>query len=289
MPATSLRFPYPDTAYEPAWFTPTARVNFCEENYLVTPYIAEFVNTITNISYVIYAYYGVRRLFRANNPHAALLSLPYLGLAAVGILSAVFHATLTYAGQMADDTSMILATALVLHRAFAHGRSAEWTRNTGVGLALGFVVFAAYHAWTDELLVHFLLFAGMTAAVGVRTSGLIGERERGKYGGGRERVGRLKALAWVGFVCSAVGYALWNVDMHLCDPLVSVRRMVGLPAGVLLELHGWWHILTAIGAYVFMALVEVLTTEEGGEREPAPFAWPVDAYLRDVSGEKKRS
>ncbi|KAB2576378.1 hypothetical protein BFW01_g10432 [Lasiodiplodia theobromae] len=282
----SLSIPYPDKGYEPAWFTPTARSNFCEEDYLMTPYIAEIVNTTTNISYVIYAYYGVRRLFRSNNPHAALLSLPYLGLAAVGILSAWFHATLTYVGQMADDVSMILATSLVLHRAFSHGRSAQWTRNTGVGLTVGFVVFAAYHAWTDELLVHFLLFLTMTSAVGLKTRALIRGLEQAKH---EDEVRRLKQLAWLGFVCSAVGYALWNVDQHLCGHLTAVKRAVGLPGGVFLELHGWWHILTAIGAYVFMALVEVLTTEEAGEKgEKARFAWPVDTYLRNGE-EKKRN
>lgn len=68
-----------------------------------------------------------------------------------------------------------------------------------------------------------------------------------------------------------------------------MKRAVGLPGGVFLELHGWWHILTAIGAYVFMALVEVLTTEEAGEKgEKARFAWPVDTYLRNGE-EKKRN
>ncbi|KAL1620176.1 hypothetical protein SLS56_009806 [Neofusicoccum ribis] len=165
--------------------------NFCEEDYLVTPYIAEFVNTITNTSYVIYAYYGIRRL--RGNPNAALLSLPYIGLAAVGILSAAFHATLTYA---ADDISMIFATAFVLHRAYPFGRPAAWTRGFGVALAAGFAVFAAYHCWTDELLVHFLLFGGMTLAVGRKTRALIRARVGAEGGKGRER--RLSALAWVG-------------------------------------------------------------------------------------------
>ncbi|GME43488.1 alkaline phytoceramidase [Neofusicoccum parvum] len=274
-----FRTPYPKDGYEPAWFTPTSRVNFCEEDYLVTPYIAEFVNTITNTSYVIYAYYGIRRL--RGNPNAALLSLPYIGLAAVGILSAAFHATLTYAGQMSDDISMIFATAFVLHRAYSFGRPAAWTRGFGLALAAGFAVFAAYHCWTDELLVHFLLFAGMTLAVGRKTRALIRARV-GAEGGKR----RLSALARVGALCAVVGYALWNVDRHLCGRLIEVRRAVGQPWGYLLELHGWWHVLTAIGAYVFMALVEFLTTEEG-ERENA-FAWPVDAYLGPTEQLKRK-
>lgn len=91
---------------------------------------------------------------------------------------------------------MILATSLVLHRAFSHGRSARWTRNTGVGLTVGFVVFAAYHAWTDELLVHFLLFLTMTSAVGLKTRALIRGLEQAKH---EDEVRRLKQLAWLGF------------------------------------------------------------------------------------------
>ncbi|KAH7009338.1 phytoceramidase, alkaline, isoform CRA_d, partial [Macrophomina phaseolina] len=93
-----LRIPYPAEGHTPAWFMPTARSNFCEEDYVVTPYIAEFINTITNAAYVTYAYHGIRRL--RGRPDAALLSLPYVGLAAVGICSAAFHATVTYSGQM---------------------------------------------------------------------------------------------------------------------------------------------------------------------------------------------
>lgn len=91
---------------------------------------------------------------------------------------------------------MILATSLVLHRAFSHGRSAQWTRNTGIGLTVGFVVFAAYHAWTDELLVHFLLFLTMTSAVGLKTRALIRGLEQAKH---EDEVRRLKQLAWLGF------------------------------------------------------------------------------------------
>lgn len=85
-----------------------------------------------------------------------------------------------------------------------------------------------------------------------------------------------------------MGYALWNVDMHFCEPLIGARRAVGQPLGYLLELHGWWHVLTAVGAYIFMAVVEFLTTEDdGGEQvKNAAFAWPVDAYLGEA--DKKR-
>lgn len=79
-----------------------------------------------------------------------------------------------------------------------------------------------------------------------------------------------------------------------------------MPLSFLLELHGWWHIFTGIGAYickstaiwnlvfhnavkaiceadltcVVIALVEYLTSEEAGEPLAGRFAWPVDIFLR---------
>lgn len=94
----------------------------------------------------------------------------------------------------ADDISMIFATAFVLHRAYSAGRSARWSRNFGGVIAAAFVAFAAYHAYTDELLVHGLLFGGMTAAVAVKTRALI----RRVHEGDREKERRLKVAAKVG-------------------------------------------------------------------------------------------
>ena len=60
---------------------------------------------------------------------------------------------------------------------------------------------------------------------------------------------------------------------------------------MLLELHGWWHILTAIGAYIFMVLVEYLTSEDGvpEDRTEEGFVWSVRAVLRDVKGKEEQN
>lgn len=58
------------------------------------------------------------------------------------------------------------------------------------------------------------------------------------------------------------GYILWQLDFIFCPQLTTVKRMIGLPWGFLLELHAWWHILTAIGAHTFMIMVDRLTRDE---------------------------
>jgi dihydroceramidase len=43
-----------------------------------------------------------------------------------------------------------------------------------------------------------------------------------------------------------LGYFLWQIDGIYCTELTALRRSVGMPWGFLLELHGWWHGLTAV-------------------------------------------
>jgi dihydroceramidase len=65
---------------------------------------------------------------------------------------------------------------------------------------------------------------------------------------------------------------LWQLDFIFCSELTAWKRAIGMPWGFLLEFHGWWHVLTAVGAYVFMVMVDSLTQDtvvlSGG-----PFAW----------------
>lgn len=48
------------------------------------------------------------------------------------------------------------------------------------------------------------------------------------------------------------GFAIWNLDNEFCSVLRKWRHTVGLPWGLLLEGHGWWHIGTGTGAYFYI-------------------------------------
>jgi dihydroceramidase len=45
------------------------------------------------------------------------------------------------------------------------------------------------------------------------------------------------------------GFGLWLIDNLYCSKLRRWRHEIGLPWGILLEGHGWWHLMTGIGAY----------------------------------------
>jgi len=75
-----------------------------------------------------------------------------------------------------------------------------------------------------------------------------------------------------GTACFIFGYLLWQLDFIYCAQLTTWKRAIGMPWSFLLEFHGWWHILTAIGAYVFMVMVDSLT-QEFVDLSGGPFAW----------------
>jgi hypothetical protein len=43
------------------------------------------------------------------------------------------------------------------------------------------------------------------------------------------------------------GFLIWNLDNIFCHYLLTARNHMMLPWAVVLEGHGWWHILTGIG------------------------------------------
>ena len=48
------------------------------------------------------------------------------------------------------------------------------------------------------------------------------------------------------------GFVLWSLDNAYCSTLRKWRHELGLPWGILLEGHGWWHLMTGFGAYFYI-------------------------------------
>ncbi|ESZ98467.1 hypothetical protein SBOR_1129 [Sclerotinia borealis F-4128] len=221
---------------------------------------------------IYYAYKGIQA--NSNRKDAILRNLPYLGLAAVGILSALFHATCKDWTQWGDDTSMLIATSTVLHRVFTYDKSLKFTVVTGSSLFVFMVTFIAWHCITDETVMHPVLFGIEIAFVGIKTRSIINQRVANAA-----VQKQVKKLVTYGGVIFVSGFLIWNIDNHFCSSLTDIKRSIGMPWSFILELHGWWHILTGIGAYIFIALVEYLTSEEAGQALGSSFAWPVGLIL----------
>ncbi|SMR44974.1 unnamed protein product [Zymoseptoria tritici ST99CH_3D1] len=280
----NLSIGYQEPAASPYWGPQTSAVNFCEEDYVITKYIAEFVNTLTSLAYIGYGLQGVYRHKRQSVGPLATVTLPYWGLMGIGIFSGLYHATMKYHTQMGDEMSMHLAMGCVLIRLFTFQRAPEVQRRNAATIAIGLSSFVIYHCLTDEFVLHVIIFFSLSLTVGWMTRGLV-------KSGSRPAVHKEKLSGLVTFAtCNALfAYFLWNLDVNFCSTLTRWKHGVGMPLGILLELHGWWHMLTAVSCYTFMALIEFLTSTDDESSHALGFVWPAKAVLQQLGSDKRKT
>ncbi|OBW64702.1 MAG: Elongation factor G, mitochondrial [Aureobasidium pullulans] len=236
----------------PAFGSPTARANFCEEDFVI--YASSFYDLVAMLTVSSVVFYAARALRRLPKDASFAAKSLYYGLGLVGVCSSLFHGLLSYHAQMADDTSMIVATSIVLQRAMTYQKTPTFINWFSGLLLLAVITETTYHVMMDEQTVHELSFVSLIIAVAAKTRSLIKLRVQQP----KDKKMLQKAVI---FGCFVFGYLLWQLDFIFCTELTAIKRVVGMPWGFLLEFHGWWHILTAVGAHTFMIMIDVLTRD----------------------------
>ena len=99
------------------WGPTDALVDWCEANYIITWYIAEFYNTISSIPITILGIIGIIVMYlnqkrEIKNEYRFIVTFTSLGL--VGIGSLFYHMTLRYYGQLFDELPMMLGSLCLL-------------------------------------------------------------------------------------------------------------------------------------------------------------------------------
>ncbi|KAI3338765.1 ceramidase [Ustulina deusta] len=246
-----------------AWSPPTSSANFCEEDYAVTRYLAEFINTLTNLVYVFFALQymygpGSRGVL---SPKFDFMSISLLIL---GIASFLFHATLRQYLQFGDELAMLGLVWSMLQGLLTVRRSSAYDRFINISLATIFPLFAVFYVWTGKIIYHVIGFAIAIALIILRSVYLFYWR---KPGFPKSKVSEWKIWGRVALILMGVAYILWNIDLEFCAELRKLREDLGLPWAWFLELHGWWHILTAISAARFMSIVREIQKHVKEEKE----------------------
>ena len=197
---------------------------------------------------------------------------------------------------------MIYTTCLMFWATFSHDRSRALQIALGVGsaaLALGITLY--YHYLQDPTF-HQNAYALLTAVVFFRSVWVmetcLRPRWRGEWKVEMEGKGRAKATRaeeeeqrrrderdlgilrrmWfmiaVGLSIFLGGFGVWMVDNVHCSTLRRWRHEVGLPWGVVLEGHGWWHLMTGVGAYFYIAWGIWLRHCLNGRQDEFEMVWP---------------
>lgn len=196
----------------------SSTVDWCENNYEVSRYIAEYVNSWTSLFISIVGIYGMTNYVN--------VSYLYFMLVIIGISSFMFHATLSEFNQMFDELS-IMATIIVtlIHM----NNKIRKVMNVHSANVLGLIMF--FSTLCIPQYNRFIMFTWSIIIIWyIRTYYNEISEVSTKY----IKLGQLYFLLAV--IC-------WITD-YLC-----------IPALYNYYLHGWWHILVGLCGYnVFKGL-----------------------------------
>jgi dihydroceramidase len=94
------------------WGTITGNPDWCEHNYAVTAYVAEFWNTLSSVPIFAGGAYGLWQAVRKGLGWQYVLQ--WVSLMCVGLGSITFHGTLLFTGQAMDELAMVYTVVIFL-------------------------------------------------------------------------------------------------------------------------------------------------------------------------------
>jgi dihydroceramidase len=203
--------------------------------------------------------------------------------------------------QLVDELSMIYSTCLMSYAAFSFAKSNTFRVFLAIGL-VGLAVFITlYYHYLQDPAFHQNAYALLTIIVLTRSMYVMEVNLRPSLTKKQEtyKLERkvsmtpnekqisakedlrdqriLKSMWWMiaaGVGIFLAGFGVWTLDNVYCSTLRRWRYQVGLPWGILLEGHGWWHLMTGVGAYLWLTWGIWLRHCLNGRQDEYDFYWP---------------
>lgn len=216
---------------------PLASVDWCEPNYVHSPYVAEWYNTWSSVPIALF---GLLCVLWARWPRFRADPRFLLGgfaVFVVGVGSTAFHGTLLRSAQALDELPMIYSGLaflyIVRHRIDAEARRRRYWQVGLLSYAAAFTV--AYFALPAYFVFFIVSYAAAVTLLVLWTArvSFVTASDRP-----RRRLFLLSAGSYVGGV-----FLLW-VPEHVLLP--CDHPIQGL------QLHAWFHLTSALGSYAWL-------------------------------------
>lgn len=240
-----------------AWGPPTATLEWCEINYQFSHYIAEMANTTSNLVTIILALFGAYQAFKQRLPTRFLIG--WLGFGFVGLGSFLFHMTLLYEAQLADELPMIYVASYSCFALFDTNTGfilprAKSTKQWAAFFVIFDLLFTLSYAIFRNPIYHQVVFASLMLTVVARTEYIMRSRQLPEH-----MAKELKTIFRIGATIFLTGFLIWNLDNVFCENITGWKTAIQWPSAFLLEGHAWWHVLTAVGTYLLLVGTNYLT------------------------------
>ncbi|KAF8585646.1 alkaline phytoceramidase [Ramaria rubella] len=252
----SYPFHSPDSFNGGFWTSKAGSMDFCEENYLHSPYIAETTNTLSNLTYIISALYGIWNCRNEALPIRFILC--NVSLLSVGLGSASYHGTLRHWAQAFDEIPMLYAVGFVTYTVFETAWALPVEQPSillpAAMVALAGVWTTAY-VYLQSAVFHEISFAVLLLFTTVCVLFLL---QSPRLASNPILLSQIRLLFYQGAAVFVSGFLVWNLDNRFCIALRMWRIDIGWPATWLAQGHAFWHMATGMGAYRMIVASELL-------------------------------
>ena len=215
------------------WGKPDALVDWCEPNYAMSFYVAEFFNTVSSIPMIFWSIVGWYLSFKSGVKEFRYLLL-FFSLALIGIGSISFHATLRFYGQLLDEISMIFSAYCSLFCLLEYKRK-EVVSIKCIFILLCLMIFQIILYVFLEFYLIFLIeyFLLMSVQIIIIFKKIIKPNFKSPQ----------FCLLLTSTILILFSQFLWILENFFCETVV------------MLKLHALWHILGGYGLFLFYLLL----------------------------------
>ncbi|EGD76112.1 phytoceramidase [Salpingoeca rosetta] len=204
------------------WGQPTSSIDWCEENYVVSHYIAEFYNTVSSLVIALFGLYGAMH-WRSIGHEPRFMAL-WASIICVGIGSALFHGTLLFSMQMMDELPMVYAMLVWLYIWIENETETPRKKYLPAFLAAYGVFWTFVHTYLGFATI-FQIHFGLLVVAGYTFVGRFAFKTQDP---------RIKWFSVLYVAPFVLAFALWSTERIFCS---SVRPF---------QFHAWWHVLSGI-------------------------------------------
>ena len=215
----------------------TANTDWCEANYVVTPYVAEIGNSLSSLTIVGNGVYGMVKHWNTVE-HRYLFAFATFML--VGFGSALFHGTLMHEFQMLDELPMMWGNGVFSYVVITmEDKPGQFRKKYATFISVATLLMSVAVALFDsEDQTIFLVCYGSGVFFILFTS----FRLDTKYNSTREVV-----LLETAVVFYVGGFTVWLLDRLYCKELIGgVIRVRSL------YLHSFWHLGAGVGTFTIL-------------------------------------
>lgn len=237
----NLTRPMASPHHDPFWGPTSSTVDWCETNYEISPFVAEFFNALSSMSLVLIGLLGMfLHPWAERRFHTAFLAIIVVGLGSVA-----FHGTLQKSSQALDEVPMLYTAFAFVYITICQRFPLKSSQRHLLALALiTHAVITTYLVTAFDGYLQFVMFHvsfGTAEFFSIYQMFLIYRSQRGYHGS------LAKTVFERGLFLYMFAFVFWLSDMLGCELVNPWYKSAILPINP--QFHAWWHIVVSLGLY----------------------------------------